>query len=322
MHRRTFLGAAALAGATLPAAAQDAPWPAKPIHIVVYFPPGGSLDVVTRLVSQKLSERVGQPVVVENRAGAGGNIGALAVATSPPDGYTLLSTPPGPLTINQSLYKEMPFDPVRLVPVILMASMPNVITTRNNFPASNARELVAYVKANPGKVTYGSQGNGSTSHLTAQMFATMIGGEMVHVPFRGEGPALIELIAGRLDLFFGNTASVMKYHEARQVKLLGLSWPRRSPLMPDVPAAPEYGMPDFVASAWFAMAAPPGTPASIVDRLNAVIADVIKMPDVRERFLALGSEPVAGKPAEMASMLTGERARWKKVIETAHVKLD
>jgi len=290
--------------------------------MVVNFPPGGSLDVVTRLVSQKLSEHVGQPVVVENRAGAGGNIGALAVATAPPDGYTLLSTPPGPLTINQSLYKEMPFDPARLVPVILMAAMPNVITARNDFPASTARELVAYVKAHPGKVTYGSQGNGSTSHLTAQMFATLIGGEMVHVPFRGEGPALIELMAGRLDLFFGNTASVMKYHEARQLKVLGLSWPRRSPLMPDVPAAPEYGMPDFVASAWFAIAAPPGTPAALASRINTAIGDVVRMPEVRDRFLALGSEPIAGTPGEMASMLTAERARWKKVIDSAHVKLD
>jgi tripartite-type tricarboxylate transporter receptor subunit TctC len=322
MQRRTFLGAAALAGAALPAAAQEAAWPTKPIHMVVNFPPGGSLDVVTRLVSQKLSEHVGQPVVVENRAGAGGNIGALAVATAPPDGYTLLSTPPGPLTINQSLYKEMPFDPARLVPVILMAAMPNVITARNDFPASTARELVAYVKAHPGKVTYGSQGNGSTSHLTAQMFATLIGGEMVHVPFRGEGPALIELMAGRLDLFFGNTASVMKYHEARQLKVLGLSWPRRSPLMPDVPAAPEYGMPDFVASAWFAIAAPPGTPAALASRINTAIGDVVRMPEVRDRFLALGSEPIAGTPGEMASMLTAERARWKKVIDSAHVKLD
>jgi tripartite-type tricarboxylate transporter receptor subunit TctC len=322
MDRRTFLAAGALAGAGSQAAAQDGPWPARPIHMIVNFPAGGSLDVITRMVCQQLAQRLGQPVVVENRAGAGGNIGAQVVATASPDGYTLLSTPPGPLTINQSLYKEMSFDPARLVPVMMMAAMPNVITARNDFPASSARELVAYVKANPGKVTYGSQGNGSTSHLTGQMFATLIGGEMVHVPFRGEGPALIDLLAGRLDLFFGNTASVMKYREARQVKLLGLSWPRRSPLMPDVPAAPEYGMPDFVASAWFAIAAPPGTPAALVDRLNAALADVIKLPEVRERFLALGSEPVAGKPAEMAAMLTAERARWKKVIETANVKLD
>jgi tripartite-type tricarboxylate transporter receptor subunit TctC len=154
------------------------------------------------------------------------------------------------------------------------------------------------------------------------MFATLIGGEMVHVPFRGEGPALIELMAGRLDLFFGNTASVMKYHEARQLKVLGLSWPRRSPLMPDVPAAPEYGMPDFVASAWFAIAAPPGTPAALASRINTAIGDVVRMPEVRDRFLALGSEPIAGTPGEMASMLTAERARWKKVIDSAHVKLD
>ena len=323
MDRRTFLAATALAGATLPAAAQDAAsWPAKPIRMIVNFPPGGSLDVITRTVSLKLAEKLGQPIVVENRAGAGGNIGAQAVATAAPDGYTLLASPPGPLTINQNLYKDMQFDPARLVPVMLLAGMPNVITARNGFPANNARELIAYVKANPGKVTYGSQGNGSTSHLTGQMFATMVGSEMVHVPFRGEGPALTELLAGRLDLFFGNTASVMRYREAKQVKLLGLSWPARSALMPEVPAGPEYGMADFIASAWFAIAAPPGTPAAIIEKLNTALADVIKTADVRERLTAQGSEPMGGTPADMAQLLTAERARWKKVIETANVKLD
>jgi tripartite-type tricarboxylate transporter receptor subunit TctC len=321
MDRRTFLAAGALAGSALPSLAQDA-WPSKPIRMIVNFPPGGSLDVITRTVGQKLAERLGQPVVVENRAGAGGNIGAQAVATAPPDGYTLLSTPPGPLTINQSLYKDMGFDPAKLVPVMLLAGMPNVITARNDLPANTARELIAYVKANPGKVTYGSQGNGSTAHLTGQMFATLVGGEMVHVPFRGEGPALNELLGGRLDLFFGNTASVIRYREAKQVKLLGLSWPKRSPLAPDVPASTEFGLPDFVASAWFAISAPPGTPPSIVERLNTAIGDVMKMPDVRERFAAQGSEPIGGTPADMAAMLTAERARWKKVIETANVKLD
>jgi tripartite-type tricarboxylate transporter receptor subunit TctC len=323
MDRRTALAATLLAGAAFPAVAQlPANYPNKPIRMIVNFPPGGSLDVITRTVCQKLAEQLGQPVFVENRAGAGGNIGAQAVAAAAPDGYTLLSSPPGPLTINQNLYKEMPFDPNRLVPVVMMAGMPNVITARNDFPANTARELVAYVKAHPGKVTYGSQGNGSTSHLTGQMFATMIGGEMVHVPFRGEGPALTELLGGRLDLFFGNTASVMKYRDAKQVKLLGLASAKRSAMTPEVPAAPEFGMPDFIASAWFAIAAPPGTPQAIVDKLNAAIADIMKMPDVRERFAAQGSEAIGGSPADMAAFLTAERARWKKVIETANVKAD
>jgi len=321
MDRRTLLAAAALACTGAHAFAQDS-WPTKPVRMIVNFPAGGSLDVIVRAVSQKLSDRLGQPFVIENRTGAGGNIGALAVATAAPDGYTLLSSPPGPLTINQFLYKEMPFDPVKLTPVVLMAGMPNVITARPGLPANTVRELVAYAKANPGKVTYGSQGNGSTSHLTAQMFATMAGVDMVHVPFRGEGPALIELMGGRVDLFFGNSASVLKYYEGKQVKLLGVAASKRSAMLPDVPANTEFGLPEFIASAWFAVIAPPGTPAAVVTRLTAAVNEVLKMPDVRERFLAQGAEAIGGTPAELTTFLNAERARWKKVIDTANVKLD
>ncbi|MEJ7932419.1 tripartite tricarboxylate transporter substrate binding protein [Ramlibacter sp. AN1015] len=323
MDRRTLLTAALLASVGLPATAQDAAsYPNKPIRLVVNFPAGGSLDVVTRTVGQKLSEKFGQSVVIENRTGAGGNIGAQAVASAAPDGYTLLSSPPGPLTINQFLYREMPFDPMKLVPVIMLSGMPNVITARPGLAANSARELIEYARANPGKITYGSQGNGSTSHLTAQMFATMTGTQMVHVPFRGEGPALTELMGGRIDLFFGNTASVLKYLETKQVKLLGVAAPKRSSMVPDVPAGPEFGLPDFIASAWFGLVAPPGTPQPIVDKLNAAIGDILKMPDVRERLAATGAEPIGGSPAEMNKFLEAERNRWKKVIDAANVKLD
>lgn len=321
MDRRTLLTAAALACTGTYALAQDA-YPAKPVRMIVNFPAGGSLDVIARAVSQKLSERLGQPFVIENRTGAGGNIGAQAVATAAPDGYTLLSSPPGPLTINQFLYKDMHFDPVKLAPVVLMSGMPNVITARPGLPVGSVRDLVAYAKANPGKVTYASQGNGSTSHLTAQMFATMAGVDMVHVPFRGEGPALIELMGGRVDLFFGNSASVLKYYESKQVKLLGIAAPKRSAMLPDIPANTEFGLPEFIASAWFAIMAPPGTPAAVVTRLNTATNDVLKMPDVRERFLAQGAEAIGGTPAELTAFLNAERARWKKVIDTANVKLD
>jgi tripartite-type tricarboxylate transporter receptor subunit TctC len=328
MTQRRFLCAALLAGAALaclPASAQTdaaASYPNKPIRMIVNFPPGGTVDVLTRTVSQKLAEKWGQSVVVDNRAGAGGNIGAQAVFSADPDGYTLLATPPGPMTINQNLYKDMKFDPAKFVPVIMMASVPNVITARADFPAGSVKELIAYAKANPGKVTYASQGNGSTSHLTGQMFASMIGADMVHVPFKGEGPALNELLGGRVDLFMGNISAVLKFQQTRQVKLLGLAAPRRGSMAPEVPSAPESGLPDFVASAWFAIAAPPGTPVAIANKLNAAVAEILKMPDVQQKFAAQGAEVVGGSPGEMVSFMNAERARWKKVIDTAHVKLD
>lgn len=323
MRKRTFIAASLIAAAGLPALAQDAAsYPGKPIRMIVNFPPGGTVDVFTRIVAQKLTEKWGQPVVVDNRAGAGGNIGAQAVATAAADGYTLLATPPGPMTINQSLYKDMQFDPAKLVPVVMMASVPNVITARSDFPANSVRDLVAYVKANPGKVTYGSQGNGSTSHLTGQMFATMVGADMVHVPFKGEGPALTELLGGRIDLFFGNISAVLKFRDTKQVKLLGLASSKRGSMAPDVPSAAESGMPDFVASAWFAVAASPGTPPAIANKLNAAIAEILKMPDVQQKFATLGAEVVGGSPSDMSTFMDAERARWKKVIDTANVKLD
>lgn len=328
MTTKRFFCLALLSGlgaASLPAAAQTdatASYPSKPIRMIVNFPPGGTVDVLTRTVGQKLSDKWGQPVVVDNRAGAGGNIGAQAVASADPDGYTLLATPPGPMTINQNLYKDMRFDPAKLVPVIMLASVPNVITARPDFPANSVKDLIAYAKANPGKVTYASQGNGSTSHLTGQMFASMTGTDMVHVPFKGEGPALNELLGGRVDLFMGNISAVLKFHQDNRVKLLGLASPRRGSMAPGVPTVAEGGLPDFVASAWFAVAAPPGTPAAVARKLNAAIAEILRMPDVQQKFAAQGAEVVGGSPAELTAFMDAERARWKKVIDTANVKLD
>lgn len=314
-----------LSAACLPAVAQTDPtasYPNKPLRIIVNFPPGGTVDSLTRVVGQKLAEKWGHPVVVDNRAGAGGNIGAQAVASADADGYTLLATPPGPMTINQNLYKDMRFDPARLTPVILLASVPNVITARPDFPANSVKELIAYAKANPGKVTYASQGNGSTSHLTGQMFASMTGTDMAHVPFKGEGPALNELLGGRVDLFMGNISAVLKFQQDNRVKLLALASPRRGAMAPNIPTAAEGGLPDFVASAWFAVVAPQGTPAAIASKLNAAIAEILKMPDVQQKFAALGAEVVGGSPSDMSTFMDAERARWKKVIDTANVKLD
>lgn len=323
IKKRQFLAIATTTFCGLALAQTSVPtYPDKPVRIIVDFPPGGTVDVLTRALGQQLTELWKQPVVIENRPGAGGNIGAQAVATAAPDGYTLLATPPGPLTINQYLYKQMPFDPEKLVSVVLMAGVPNAITVRPDFPANSVSELIAYIKANPGKVSYGSQGNGSTSHLTGQMFETMIGARMLHVPFKGEGPALTELLGGRVDLFFGNISAVLKFRESGKVKLLGLASPKRGFMATDVPSAPESGLPDFVSSAWFAIAAPQGTPTTIIGQVNASINEVMRIPQVRKQFAAQGAEVMGGSPQDMDQFIRQERQRWKTVIRTANVRLD
>ncbi len=303
-----------------PAAAQSG-FPNKPVRVIVPFPAGGSADVLARIVGEKLSTRWGQPVVVENKVGAGGNIGAEAVYKADPDGYTILSSPPGPLSINHNLYKQLPFDPAKFVPITVLAIVPNVITAKLDLPANSAKELIAYAKANPGKVIYASQGNGSTSHLSAQMFATMTGIELTHVPYKGEGPALVDIVAGRVDIFIGNIAAALRFQQAGKVKFLGVASRTRSPVAPDIPTAPEIGLPDFIASAWFAFVAPPGTPNAIVQQLNAATVEALRMPDVKKRFLEQGAEPVGNSTAEMAAFVKEEMARWQNVIKTANVTL-
>jgi tripartite-type tricarboxylate transporter receptor subunit TctC len=305
----------------LPCLAQAA-WPDKPVRIVVPFPAGGSADTLCRIVGEKLGEAWNQPVIIDNRAGAGGNIGAEIAYHADPDGYTLLCSPPGPLSINHNLYKALPYDWSKFVPITVLAVVPNVITARVDLPANTAQELIAYAKANPGKVTYASQGNGSTSHLSAQMLATLAGIEMVHVPYKGEGPALIDLTAGRVDIFVGNLAAALRFEKAKQVKFLGLASRTRSPVAPDVPSAPEIGLPDLVASAWFALAAPPGTPEAIVQKVNTDAAAALKLPDVRTKFLEQGAEPQGDSAASTAAFVKDEEARWRRVIKSANVTLE
>ena len=319
MKRLIVLLACSIAG--LGAAYGQAGYPNKLVKIIVPFPAGGSADLLARIVGEKLSNKWGQPVVVENRVGAGGNIGAEAVYKAEPDGYTILSSPPGPLSINHNLYKQLPFDPNRFVPITVLAIVPNVITAKLDLPANSAKELIAYAKANPGKVIYASQGNGSTSHLSAQMFATMAGIELTHVPYKGEGPALVDIVAGRVDIFIGNIAAALRFQQAGKVRFLGVASARRSPVAPDTPSAAEIGLPDFIASAWFAFVAPPGTPNAIAQQLNAATVDALRLPDVRQRYLEQGAEPVGNSTTEMAAFVKEEMARWRKVIQGANVTL-
>jgi tripartite-type tricarboxylate transporter receptor subunit TctC len=296
-------------------------YPAKVVHVIVPFPAGGSNDVLCRILGDKLSQRWGQPVVIENRAGAGGNIGAEAVFRADADGYVLLCSPPGPLSINHNLYKALGYDPAKFVPVTVLAIVPNVVTARMDLPANSIAELIAYAKANPGKVTYASQGNGSTSHLSASMLQSMAGLDLVHVPYKGEGPALVDIVAGRVDIFIGNLAAALKYHQANRAKILAVASARRSPVLPDIPTAGEAGLPGFITSAWFGLVAPPGTPSAVVARINADAVEALKLPDVKARFLEQGAEPVGNTPAEMAAFVKEEMARWQKVIQTANVTL-
>ena len=304
-----------------PAHAQTT-YPQKPVRVIVPFPAGGANDALCRIVADKLSTEWKQPVIVDNKPGAGGNIGAEVAYRAEPDGYTLLCAPPPPLAINHNLYKSLPYDWSKFVPITVLALVPNVITARKDFPADSAKELVAYAKANPGKVTYASQGNGSTSHLTAEMFATMTGIKLVHVPYKGEGPALIDLTAGRVDIFFGNIAAALRFQKAGQAKFFGVTNRSRSPAAPEVPTAGEAGYPDLVSVTWFAIVAPPGTPDAIVQKINADTAAALKQPDVRTKFLDQGAEPVGQDPASTAAFIRHEERRWRAVIKSANVTLE
>jgi tripartite-type tricarboxylate transporter receptor subunit TctC len=300
----------------------QAPYPSKQVRIVVPFPAGGSADILCRITGEKLSTAWNQPVIVDNRAGAGGNVGAELAYRAEPDGHTLLCSPPGPLSINHNLYKTLPYDWTRFQPITVLALVPNVMMARIDLPAGSAQELIAYAKANPGKVTYASQGNGSTSHLSAQMLATMAGLELVHVPYKGEGPALVDLTAGRVDIFIGNISAALRFEKAKQLKFLGLASRTRSPVVPDVPTTAELGLPGLVSSAWFGLVAPPGTPDAIVQKINADTAATLKLPDVRGRFLELGAEPQGDTTAATAAFIKAEEARWRSVIRSANVVLE
>jgi tripartite-type tricarboxylate transporter receptor subunit TctC len=321
MGRRFYLTLIALLIA-LPGAAHAQEWPQKTVRIVVPFPAGGSNDTLCRIVADKLSGEWKQPVIVDNKAGAGGNIGAEIVYGAAGDGYTLLCSPPGPLSINHNLYKTLPYDWSKFVPVTVLALSPNVITARKDLPAGTAQEFIAYAKANPGKVTYASQGNGSTSHLSAQMLATQAGIDMVHVPYKGEGPALIDITASRVDIFVGNISAALRFEKGGQVKFLGLAAKKRSPVAPDVPNAAEIGLPDLIASAWFAIVAPPGTPGAIVQKINKDTTAALALADVRAKFLGQGAEPQGDTPQATAAFIKEEEARWRAVIKSANVTLE
>jgi tripartite-type tricarboxylate transporter receptor subunit TctC len=297
-------------------------FPTRTVRFIVPFPGGGINDVLARIVGEKLQTRWGQPIVIENKTGAGGNIGAELAYQSEPDGYTLLLSPPGPLAVNQSLYKQLSYKPQEFVPITVVGSVPNVVIVRKELPVNSLKELIDYVKANPGKVTFGSQGNGATPHLTGMMFQGMTDTRMVHVPYRGENLVLNDMIGGHVDVFFGNIAAGGPPFRDGRVKILALADTRRSPVLPEIPTTAEAGLPGLVSTGWFALAAPPKTPQPLAAEIARAAVETIKTPDVQAKFRAASVEPVGNSPGEMAAFIAEETRRWSDIIKKNNIVVD
>jgi tripartite-type tricarboxylate transporter receptor subunit TctC len=320
---RTFclIAAAASAWLALPAAAQDvaAGYPSRPVRVIVTVPAGGGVDTVTRIFGDRLARRLGQAIVIENQSGAGGNVGAAAVFNAAPDGYTLMSSQPAPLTTNIALYKKLGFDPAAFAPVVIMTRYPNVLLVRKDFPAKTAQEFIAYAKANPGKLNYGSQGIGTTSHLTAELFMSLTGTKMVHLPYKGTAPALNDLLAGNIDLIFMELSSAVRLHQGGNARVLAVATEQRLESLPEIPTMIEAGVPGFVSDTWNAISAPPKTPAPIVDKLNRAVNEIIQSPDMKKQFEDLNLLPAGGSPADMGRVVKEDTQRWTEVIRKAGI---
>jgi len=322
ISRRLLLLAASSALLATPAMAQQdsaATYPNRSVRIIVTVPAGGGVDSVTRIFADKLQRRLGQPFVIENQAGAGGNVGASTVFGAAPDGYTLMSSQPAPLTTNVALYKKLSFDPAAFEPVVIMSRFPNVLLVRKDFPAKTAAEFIAYAKANPGKLNYGSQGIGTTSHLTTELFMSLTGTRMVHVPYKGTAPALNDLMASQVDLVFMELSSAVRLHQGGNARILAVATDQRLESLPEIPTMIEAGVPNFLSDTWNALSAPPRTPAPIVNKLNQAVNEIIDAPDTKKQFEALNLLPAGGSPAAMGKFVREETLRWTEVIRRSGI---
>jgi tripartite-type tricarboxylate transporter receptor subunit TctC len=319
------LAAALASGSARPQAASTGSgqaYPAKPVHIVVPFPAGGPNDIVARLVGQKLSEALGQPVVVDNRAGAGGNIGTEFVAKAAPDGYTLLSAGPGSLIINP-LLGRVPYDTAKdFTPVILMATVPNVLVANASLPADSVKALIAIARARPGEINYGSGGNGSTPHLSGALFTAMADIKLVHVPYKGTAPALSGLLGDHVHIAFLGIPPVLPHIRSGKLRALAVTGKRRSPELPDVPTVDEAGLPGYEVSPWYGVLAPAGTPREIVIRLNAEVARIVRTAEMKEKLHAQGAEPAVGDPGDFSATIRADTAKWSQVIREAGIRAE
>jgi tripartite-type tricarboxylate transporter receptor subunit TctC len=303
--------------------AQTASFPAKPVRFVIGFTPGGPSDILARAVGQRLAERWGQQVVVENRPGAGGNLAAEAVARSAPDGHTWLLGNNSILATNQSLYRNLPYDPVNdFAPVALVAVQPNILVVHPEVRANSVSELVSLAKQNPGKLNYASSGAGAAAHLAGELFKTMAGVDIVHVPYKGAQPALTDLIAGQVQLMFATSASVIPYVKAGRLRALAVTTAQRSPSVPELPTVAEAGLAGFEATTWHGVVVPAATPGPLVQRLNQELNSVLNEKDLRERLAVLGAEVTTGTPRDFADYIAREIPKWSKVVRDSGARAD
>ena len=327
-RRRLLAGAAALglAGA-LPQAWAQSSWPTRPVRIVVPFAPGGTTDLLARALAPELSRVFGQPFTVDNRAGAGGNIGAELVAKAEKDGYTLLMGTVGTHGINKALYKSLPYDPQKdFAPITLVAGVPNVMVMNTDKARAlnihNVADFIRHAKANPGRLNMASSGNGTSIHLAGELFKNQTGIFMTHIPYRGSGPALSDMLAGTMDVMFDNLPSAMPHIKSGKLVALGLAYDNRIPQLPDVPTFAELGLKNYHATTWFGLLAPAGTPADVVNRLQQEVAKALNLPAVKERLLSQGAIPSGNTPAEFARLIDSEITKWAAVVKASGAKVD
>ena len=314
---------AALALAILASGAHAQAWPAKPIKWVVPFAPGGTTDILARTIGDKLAIALGQPVIIENKPGAGGGVGADYTAKAPADGYTIMGGTISTHAINASLYKSLPYDPVKdFAPITLIARVPNMLVVNPDVPAKNVAELIALMKASPAKYTFASSGNGMSQHLSGELFKTMAGVEMQHIPYKGSPPALQDVVGGQVTMTFDNITTAWPLAKGGKLRALAVTTAKRSSVAPEVPTLAESGLAGYEVGSWQGVFAPAGTPPEIVKRLNAEIVKIIRMPDVNEKLTALGAEPVGNTPEEFGALVRAEVGKWADVVKKSGAKVD